>query len=311
MSTSAKDLKTDPANKRADTKVFVSPTGTIISGHQRLKAAQQLGVPIEFEVVPSAEYLSPSSDEVYQWHREGLCVWCGGKCPGDQCRLRNCTSCTQLWIADTLTDVHDGYAVTKEYCLPCQVWMDSYHAVNPAKPTHMLCGSIIEPDIKIAGQQWKGWCIWPHCNRQDFFVTASTIDEAASLIIRAAGKVAPRPLFQGLVRHDKQPVTCSECLPLWENLHLQNPALSPAPGDSIVGVGSKPESTAEQVLELGTPYAIRLSGADAQLYHTATWRRSALQSIAQQTASEQECDVVIVGPTGDVLFRVKQGGPRS
>lgn len=96
----------------------------------------------------STEYISQSTNEVYGWLKAGLCVWCGGKCPGDQCRLRKCDSCTELWIADSLRDLEDGQ-VPHEYCPPCQAYLNQVHAVNPSKMDHIVCGSLIDAEIKV------------------------------------------------------------------------------------------------------------------------------------------------------------------
>src|SRR6185503_3259176 len=94
-------------------------------------------------------YINPTTTKVRHWLDAGRCPWCGSECPSDQCRARKCTSCTSVWLSETPADVSDGYQLTEEYCPPCQVWLNSYHAVNPANPTHVLCGSVRDPDIKV------------------------------------------------------------------------------------------------------------------------------------------------------------------
>jgi hypothetical protein len=76
-------------------------------------------------------YLNPSSDEVYTWWKVGLCVWCGGKCPSDQCRARKCDSCTEVWLADSYADLNDG-RVPKEDCPVCVKEVPVMHLQNTA-----------------------------------------------------------------------------------------------------------------------------------------------------------------------------------
>ncbi len=209
-------------NERLRKAIFgeADPHGRIAEMNAHLEQARQkMGV----------VYISPSGDEAYQWYREGCCIWCGGKCPGDKCYLRNCTSCSQYWLADTLADVDEGHLLTHEYCPTCQIWLDSFHAVDPARPDHVLCGSVIDPEVKTAGERWKGWVIWTTLNRRDFEVTADSWEEAVEKMMALARAVLPNPLFQDLTRAGIAKVTCAECLPIWNNLHLTyKPALAPA-----------------------------------------------------------------------------------
>jgi len=71
-------------------------------------------------------YLNPSADEVYDWLRAGLCVWCGTNCDYDNCKLRHCDSCTANWLGDTPVGLNDGRPVTEECpdCLADKILID-------------------------------------------------------------------------------------------------------------------------------------------------------------------------------------------
>jgi hypothetical protein len=57
-------------------------------------------------------------------------------------------------------------------------------------------------------------------------------------------------------------------------------------------------------------YTIKLSATDTELYHSASWRRSGLQNMAEVEANDRGCVVQIVDPEGVTLFQVapRMGG---
>lgn len=83
-------------------------------------------------VMIDALYLNPTTREVMGWMDRGLCPWCGGSCPGDQCYARKCDSCTEVWLASRLADVDEGHVLTIEDCPPCVIWWANLHLENPA-----------------------------------------------------------------------------------------------------------------------------------------------------------------------------------
>jgi hypothetical protein len=63
-------------------------------------------------------YLDFNADELYSFHRRGLCCNCGTEHRNQDCCSRYCDSCSRYWLADTPRDGDDG-RTAKEDCPEC------------------------------------------------------------------------------------------------------------------------------------------------------------------------------------------------